>query len=190
MAFKLFITTTIIVIVIIGTVTIAATSACNLSKRPIIDRTTVSEFDINRYLGDWYEIARFDNRFERNLEYVTACYTLMENGKIKVENKGYNTISQEWSTAIGKAKFTKQVGKLRVSFFWIFYSDYNILALGDSGEGSEPYTWTLVGSKSSKLLWILARTPSLDDTTLNKIKDIATSRGYDVAEFLWVESKL
>ncbi|MFI3261385.1 MAG: lipocalin family protein [Rikenellaceae bacterium] len=175
---------TFIVLAVLVVGVVVADKACCSSRKTKINRTTVAKLDINRYLGLWYEIARFDNRFERDLTHVTAFYSLNSKGGIKVENKGYNTVLKEWTTAVGRAKRTKQVGRLRVSFFWIFFSDYNILALGDTGVEGQPYEWALVGSKSSAYLWILARKSKLDNDTLKHIEDIAISRGYDVQNFL------
>jgi apolipoprotein D and lipocalin family protein len=97
-----------------------------------------------------------------------------------VENSGVDSHNGKFRLSVGKAKAGDKVGQLRVSFFWFFYSDYNILALGDE------YDWVLVGSKSAKYLWILSRTPSLAEETLNHILDIATQRGYDTSKLIWV----
>ncbi|MFR9621762.1 MAG: lipocalin family protein [Rikenellaceae bacterium] len=146
------------------------------------NRTTVAQFDITKYLGKWHEIARFDNKFERNLINVTATYTMLPDGKIEVQNRGYNTKEQQWSCATGKAKRTATPGKLKVSFFWFFYAQYNILALGKPTDPTEQYPWALVGSKSNKYLWILSRTDTLDTNTTRKIIAIAQARGYDTSK--------
>ena len=121
-----------------------------------IDKTTIKEFNLKRYLGKWYEIARFNHRFERGLQGVTAEYSLREDGKVKVLNCGHkHTLTGEQTCTTGKARLPKdgQSGKLEVSFFLFFYSDYNILELG------KDYEWALVGSSTDKYLWILSRTP-------------------------------
>ncbi len=143
-------------------------------------QTTVSNVDLERYMGRWYELARYDHRFERNLTQCEAFYTLMPDGRVSVRNTGYNTRTGRRDTSLGRAKLGKHPGQLRVSFFLFFYSDYNIMALGDD------YDWALVGSRSPKYLWILSRTPSLPDATINHILDIARSRGYDVDKLIWV----
>lgn len=144
------------------------------------DNTPITEFDINRYLGTWYELARFDHRFERGLKEVTAEYILQDDGTIKVINSGFNTKKGKRQAIIGRAKRTPSPALLRVSFFWKFYSDYRILALG--GE----YDWALIGSgNTDKYLWILSRTPILNEVTLNAIVAEAQRRGYDVSKLLF-----
>ena len=152
---------------------------CNAQHRDI-DRTTVTALDVERYMGVWFEVARYDHSFERGLEQCKALYTLLPDGRIVVENSGVDSHNGKFRLSVGKAKAGDKVGQLRVSFFWFFYSDYNILALGDE------YDWALVGSKSAKYLWILSRTPSLTEEILNHILDIATQRGYDTSKLLWV----
>ncbi len=146
-----------------------------------VDNTPISEFDLQRYMGKWYEIARFDNRYERNLSEVTALYSLDDEENVVILNRGFNTHDLEWREAHGKGEPTTNGGQLRVSFFLFFSTDYNIMALGDD------YEWALVGSKSHKYLWILSRTPSLDDETLNHIIEIAHKRGYNVEELSLIE---
>ncbi len=149
--------------------------ACGMGNHRL-DRTTVASLDLNRYLGRWFEIARFDVRFERNLEQVEAVYELRADGRIRVVNSGIDSVTGNRREAVGKAHTTKQTGRLRVSFFWIFYSDYNVLALGDN------YEWALVGSRSPRYLWILSRTPQLDPATLDRIVAEARRRGYDTSK--------
>lgn len=168
----------------IALVFLALTGGCKTSNSHEMDKTTVKELDIQKYLGTWYEIARFDHRFERGLQGVTATYSFRDDGKIKVVNKGYkNSLNGELSVAEGKAKLTDEPGKLKVSFFWIFYADYYVLEL------EENYQWALVGSKSDKYLWILSRTPQLDESTKELILTKAQERGYDTSELIWVEQK-
>ncbi|HSM49423.1 MAG TPA: lipocalin family protein [Draconibacterium sp.] len=146
--------------------------------------STVKELDLQRYLGTWYEIARFDHRFERGLVGVTATYSMREDGKIRVLNQGFkNTLDGELSVAEGKAKLTGEPGKLKVSFFWIFYADYLVMEL------DENYQWALIGSTSDKYLWILSRTSKLDESTKNLILEKARNRGYDTSKLIWVEQK-
>lgn len=145
-----------------------------------INRQTVQNFDLTRFLGEWYEIARYDHRFERNLEEVRAVYRLKKDGRIEVINSGFDPESGTRKTAVGKARTTDRIGQLQVSFFWIFYADYNVLALGDA------YDWALIGSRSSKYLWILARTPQLPAETLGHILQLARERGYDTTKLIFV----
>lgn len=160
------------------------TGGCQNEKPIEMNTTTVKELDLQRYLGTWYEIARFDHSFERNLVGVTATYSMRDDGKIRVVNQGYkNTLFGKSSIAEGKAKLTGEPGKLKVSFFWIFYADYYIMELGEN------YEWALIGSKSDKYLWILSRTPKLEDNVKNLILHHATKRGYDTSKLIWVEQK-
>ena len=165
---------------LILTALIMTTAGCN-AQHTEIDRTTVSELNVDRYMGAWYELARYDHSFERNLERCKAYYTLLPDGKILVENSGYNSHTGKFNVSTGKAKKGERTGQLRVSFFWFFYSDYNILALG------EDYDWALVGSHSPKYLWILSRTPQLPEATISHILDIAQKRGYDTSTLRWVK---
>jgi apolipoprotein D and lipocalin family protein len=140
-------------------------------------------FNLGKYMGTWYEIARFDHRFERNLQNVTATYKLMPNGKVQVINKGNDqTVNGPQKTAIGKAK-VKSLEKrhLRVSFFWIFYSDYKILELDPD------YKYALIGSKSPNYFWILSRTPQLSDSIRTQLIQKAELLGYDTQKLIWVE---
>ena len=157
---------------------------CQTKKTEKMDTSTVKELDLQRYLGTWYEIARFDHSFERGLQGVTATYSKRDDGKIKVLNQGYeNTLNGKLSVAEGKAKLTGEPGKLKVSFFWIFYGDYYVMEL------DENYQWALIGSSSDKYLWILSRTPKLEENVKNLILHHATKRGYDTSKLIWVEQK-
>jgi apolipoprotein D and lipocalin family protein len=140
-------------------------------------------FELNKYLGTWYEVARFDHPFERGLQGVTATYSLKPDGKIKVLNQGYkNSLKGKLSIAVGKAKLTnpKTPRNLLVSFFWIFYAPYNILEIDPD------YQYALIGSNSYKYLWILSRTPQMDEKTYNMLLDKAKARGYDTRKLIKV----
>ena len=137
----------------------------------------VSDFDLNRYLGKWYEIARFQHRFEKDLVNVTATYTLRDDGKVDVLNQGYNNSKDgKLKTARGKAKFagSKNIGHLKVTFFWPFYGDYIIVELD-----KENYNFALVVSDSYDYLWILSRTPNLESAILISLLDKARELGFD-----------
>ena len=134
---------------------------------------------LSKYLGKWYEIARFDHSFERDMQKVTAEYKLLPNGNIQVINAGYR--DGKFKETIGKAKTTDTSGLLRVSFFLNFYSDYRVLMI------DKDYNYVLVGGNSPKYLWILSRTPQLDEATLQKIIDVAEEKGYDTDKLIFVE---
>ncbi|WP_295935985.1 lipocalin family protein [uncultured Alistipes sp.] len=146
-------------------------------------QTLVPSFDLARYMGIWYEIARYDHSFERGLEHVRAEYTLQPDGSVKVLNSGVDGRTGKIKRAEGNAHAGKRPGALRVSFFWIFYSDYNVLELGAE------YDWALVGSRSSRYLWILSRTHTLPDQTLNHILHLAQQRGYNTGKLIFVEQE-
>lgn len=149
-----------------------------------INKKTVEQVDLGRYMGKWYEIARFDHKFERGLQGVTAEYTLEDNGKIKVVNSGYrDSLDGEFRMAVGKAKIPNpgEPGKLKVSFFLFFYGDYYILELDRVN-----YSYVLIGSSSDKYLWILSRTPQLSREKLDFLLKRAEERGYDTEKLIFV----
>ena len=154
------------------------------SKR--IDSSVVPDFNLSKYLGTWYEIARFDHSFERNMDNVTAEYILRPDGKVDVINSGWR--NGLFKVANGKAKQpdpTTSPAHLMVSFFLFFYSDYNVLMLDDD------YQVSLVGSSSPDYLWILSRTPFIeDDVMLNTIIKEAQRRGYDTSKLIWVDQDI
>jgi apolipoprotein D and lipocalin family protein len=140
-------------------------------------RPYIKNFDLNRYLGQWYEIARFPHSFEKGLVGCTANYSLRPDGKVNVDNAGFkNTLDGTSSNATGKAKLAGKPtdGHLKVSFFLFFYADYFIMDMDPD------YQWALIGSKADKYLWILSRAPQMDDVTYNKILDKARDLGYDL----------
>ena len=156
-------------------------------QNSMIDKTVVKNLEIEKYLGLWYEIARYDHKFERGLVGVTANYSMREDGKIKVVNAGYkNTLDGERSEAIGKAKIPNPdvPSKLKVSFFWIFYADYFVLEL------DKDYQWAVIGSRSDNYLWILSRTPEMEESIYNDLLNKLKSRGYDVSKLIRVEQKI
>ena len=153
-------------------------TGCESAK---LDNSTVKSVDLSRYLGSWYEIARFDHSFERGMEYAMAHYTMRDDGKIDVLNTGIKDGRAE--DAKGIAKTTNQPGLLRVSFFGPFFSDYRIMML------DENYQYVLVGGSTNRFLWILSRTPQLDEATLSLILAEADRRGYDTTRLLWVKQK-
>jgi apolipoprotein D and lipocalin family protein len=133
----------------------------------------VTGFDIHRYLGTWYEIARLDHSFERGLERVTAEYSYRDDGGIKVVNRGFDPAKNRWKEAIGKAYFVgdSNLGRLKVSFWGPFYSSYNIIDLDKKN-----YSYSLVCGPNKSYLWILAREPHIEESLkvelINKAKDL------------------
>jgi apolipoprotein D and lipocalin family protein len=145
---------------------------------------TVSELDIEKYQGKWYEIARLPNRFEEGLKCVTAEYRLREDGKIAVVNQGHKIEQPEKVSSVkGVARIPKpeEPGRLKVSFFWPFSGDYYILKV------DEDYQLALVGSPSRKYLWILARNPQISESEFKKLTNFAADEGFDIGKLIRVE---
>ena len=144
-----------------------------------IDNSPVGELALERYLGDWFEIARFDHSFERGITHARARYTLMDDGSVKVINSGIK--DNKYKSSKGKAKLTDTDGVLRVTFFWPFYSDYRVMMV------DENYRVALVGSKTDDYLWILSREPEVDEIVLCDVLCEAGGRGYDIEKLIWVD---
>lgn len=144
---------------------------------------TVDGFDVTRYLGKWYEIARLDHPFERNLTAVTAEYSQREDGGITVVNSGYDPVKQKRVSAEGKAYLIEnpEQGRLKVSFFGPFYASYNIIALD-----RQDYRYAMVTGPSLDYLWILSRSPQLDEAVLTGLKTQARQLGFAVDELIYV----
>lgn len=144
--------------------------------------SVVTGFDKARYLGIWYEIARYDFAFERNLDNTTAEYRLLDDGSIGVTNRGHDYVKDVWKVARGKARFrgSDTVAALGVSFFGPFYGAYNVIALdGD-------YRYALVAGNSTKYLWILSRTRTIPEDVRAGYLALAESLGYDTERLIWV----
>ena len=159
----------------------AAVALAGCVSGPNVNNAPVAALDLNRYLGEWYEIARFDHSFERGVEQAKANYTQNADGTIKVVNSGIKDGKPK--TAIGKGKKTDTPGLLRVSFFGPFYADYRVMLI------DKEYTYALVGSGSADYLWILSRTPGLPETAKSELLAEARRRGYDTDKLIWVEQK-
>lgn len=146
-----------------------------------IDNSTVSVFDVRRFMGKWYEIARYDHRFEKGMTHVAATYSLQENGSIKVKNEGYK--NGKHKEVEGRAKQSNPVdpGKLKVSFFLWFYSDYYVLDIDPD------YRYVLIGSSSDKYLWIMSRDKTLSKEKQAELLDKLRVRGYDTEKLLFVD---
>ena len=143
----------------------------------------VQDFDIHRYLGKWYEIARLDHSFERGLEQVTAEYSLREDGGVMVKNRGYSPAKNEWKEAEGKAYFVREEneGYLKVSFFGPFYGAYVVFELD-----RENYHYAFVSGPNKSYLWLLSRTPILSESVKQAFVDRAKVLGYPVDELIFV----
>ena len=144
----------------------------------------VTNFQLDRYLGTWYEIARLDHRFERGLSNVTAEYSKRKDGGVAVLNRGYQVKDDAWEDATGKAYLVAEpnVGKLKVSFFGPFYGAYNIFELDERG-----YQYSMVTGPDRSYLWILARTPDLPSAKLNALVSKAKASGFDIDALIYVD---
>lgn len=147
----------------------------------------VNGFELDRYLGSWYEIARLDHSFERGLSKVTAEYSLREDGGVRVVNRGYETAEGKWSEAEGKAYFVGEpsVGQLKVSFFGPFYGAYNVIELD-----KESYQWSLVVGPDTDYLWILSRTPTMDKALVEQLLSRAEALGFNTQDIIFVDHDL
>ena len=157
----------------------------NLSSCASIPKgaTAVNPFNKERYLGKWYEISRMDFKFEKNLNNVTANYTLKKDGSIRVDNKGYNYVKKEWKESIGKAKFvgSSNEARLKVSFFGPFYAGYNVIAL------DKDYKYAMVAGNNLQYLWLLSRETTIPPAIVNQYLAQAKNLGYDVSKLVWTK---
>lgn len=172
-------------ILVLGSLTLLSASllvmnSCNSLPKGL---KTIQDFDKNKYLGSWYEIARLDFVFEKNLNNTTAEYSLNEDGSIKVVNRGYNFIKNKYVASTGKVKFAgdSNEGKLKVSFFGPFYSGYNIIALDSD------YKYALVAGESLKYLWLLSREKTMPNNIKEAYLKTAEDLGYNTSELIWVK---
>ena len=167
---NLFKTLTLICMVLLFT-------ACS-SKNPPLQ--TVQKVDINRYLGTWYEIARYEHFFEKDCKNVSANYSMLDEQTIKVINRCTNMLTNEKKEAIGRAYATDETNsKLKVSFFRPFYGDYWVMIL------DENYDYVVVGTPSREYLWILCRKPILDKKIKNEILQKLPTLGFDASKLIW-----
>jgi apolipoprotein D and lipocalin family protein len=143
----------------------------------------VDKFDASRYLGKWYEIARLDHSFERGLSKVSAEYSMREDGGLKVVNRGYKADGAQWKEAIGKAYFVgpPDIAQLKVSFFGPFYGSYIVFDLDQQG-----YQHAMISGPNTSYLWILSRTPSMDDATKKRLVAKAQALGFDTSKLIYV----
>lgn len=145
--------------------------------------SSVTPFDAYRYVGKWFEIARLDHSFERDLTDVSATYSLKPDGSLEVINRGFNTKKDEWKSATGRALFTgsQNQGSLKVSFFGPFYGGYHVLALDQTS-----YQWALVAGPDRDYLWILARTKALAPAIRDQLVAEAKKMGFATDKLIWV----
>lgn len=146
----------------------------------------VDEFELNKYLGKWYEIARLDHSFERNLEQVSAEYSLREDGGVRVKNRGYSVKKNKWKEAIGKAYFVRKSdeGYLKVSFFGPFYGSYVIFELDKTD-----YQYAFISGSNESYLWFLSRNPTVGNEIKQTFKNRAKELGFNTEELIWVNQK-
>ena len=144
----------------------------------------VKEFELDRYLGKWYEIARLDHSFERGLNNITAEYSLREDGGVKVINSGFSKEDNEWQQAEGKAFFVDETdnGHLKVSFFGPFYGSYIVFGLDRKN-----YQYAFVSGPDTSYLWLLARTPQLDKKVIEQFVKDSQELGFDTSKLIYVE---
>lgn len=157
-------------------------TACSTTPPPGIE--AVSPFTLDRYLGQWYEIARLDHSFERGLTNVSAQYRLKNNGDVEVINRGFDTKKQSWKSATGTARFTGDAnrGSLKVSFFGPFYGGYHVMALDQTD-----YRWAMVVGPNRDYLWILCRDKHLPSGVREQLLELAQKNGIDTSQLIWVE---
>ncbi len=138
--------------------------------------TVVDNFSLDRFLGIWYEVARIDNSFEKDLGQVSASYTAAGDGSVTVLNKGYDAKKRELQTIEGRGVFVGDIhkGALKVSFFGPFYASYNIIALDKTG-----YRWAMVCGRDKAYFWILSREPEMDPRLLKELVVHAKLLGFD-----------
>lgn len=143
----------------------------------------VQGFELDRYLGTWYEIARLDHSFERGLTSVTATYSMRADGGVHVVNRGFDNATNSWDEAVGKAYFVNGPGegRLKVSFFGPFYGGYNVIELDTAC-----YAYSMVAGPNRSYLWILARSPGLDPGVLRQLVGKAGELGFPVDELIYV----
>jgi apolipoprotein D and lipocalin family protein len=146
----------------------------------------VDGFDAERYLGQWYEIARLDHKFERGLEKITATYTARDDGGIDVLNRGFDVAKGEWREARGRAKFagSRETAMLKVSFFGPFYGGYNVVDLDPE------YQLALIAGPTREYLWILARRPDPPRAAVERLVARAEQLGFDSGALIYVKHDL
>ncbi len=177
----------LIYLLIFGLMTILGVESCSSTKnseKESFDNSVVDTLELDRYLGTWYEIARYDHSFERDMQGVKASYSVREDGLIQVINSGHKgSLDGKYKETKGKARIPdKNVpSKIEVAFFLNFWGDYYVMELADD------YRYSLVGSSTSKYLWILSRTPQLQPSDKEFLLQRIAERGYHPEQLIWVE---
>ena len=168
------------VAVLFGTLLLAG---CTTAPQGILP---VDNFDLDRYLGTWYEIARLDHRFERGLSQVSATYSKRSDGGVDVINRGFNSQANKWKEAKGRAYFIGEpdVARLKITFFWPFYGGYNVIELDQ-----ENYNYALICGPNKKYLWLLARTKTLDAGIKESLIAKAKTLGFNTSELILVKQE-
>jgi lipocalin len=172
---------------LVSSLTALALFGCAGIPRGLGPLRLVQDVDIQRYLGRWYEIARFTHRFEKSLVGVTAEYSIRDDGRIQVINSGLrSSLDGQYTDAKGVAWIPdpRRPAALKVSFFWPFAGDYLIFGLDQEG-----YSWALVGDNSREYLWFLARTPEISDELFQEMQQMARDQGYDLSRLDKVPQK-
>lgn len=167
-------------LIILACITIAGCLGMPEKVRP------VSGFEINKYLGRWYEIARLDHSFERGLEKVTAEYSMREDGGVSVVNRGFSGEDGEWGEATGKAYFVSSPdeGYLKVSFFGPFYGSYIVFELD-----KEAYQYAFVSGPDLSYLWLLSRTPEVSAEIVSNFVKTSKTLGFETGNLIMVNQK-
>ena len=168
-------------VLIFAAAVVLALGGCT-STRPPAGITAVTPFDLTRYEGRWYEVARLDHSFERGMTDVSATYQRQPDGSVRVVNRGFATRKGEWRQAVGKALFTgdAQTASLKVSFFGPFYGGYHVAAL------DADYQWALVVGPDRSYSWILSRTQQLAPGVREQLIARASALGIDASGWIWV----
>lgn len=146
----------------------------------------VTNFQLNKYLGTWHEIARLDHSFESGLNNVTATYSMRGDGGVRVINRGFNAEENRWNEAEGKAYFVEEpgTGYLKVSFFGPFYGSYIVFGLDDN------YQYSMVSGPDKSYLWLLSRAPTVPDSVKQRFLNKAKSLGFDTDSLIFPETTL
>ena len=164
--------------VLVATWLLAWPAVSGAGERPL---ETVPHVDLTRYAGTWYEIASYPQHFQKGCTGTTATYTLRPNGTVEVINRcARDSLDGRITVARGKARVVDRStnAKLKVTFFWPFWGDYWIIDLG------REYEYAVVGHPSRKYLWVLSRTPHMDDAVYAGILDRLRAQGYDTTRLV------
>lgn len=144
----------------------------------------VANFELDKYLGTWYEIARLDHSFERGMNQVTATYSLKDDGGVKVINRGFSETEKQWRQAEGKAYFVDDIneGYLKVSFFGPFYGSYVIFELEQQN-----YQYAFISGPNLDYLWLLSRTLTVPQAVIDKFVAMSDARGFETDKLIFVK---